>query len=231
MKIQSLLSLMTVLLLLSCSSEKKSAIDNANPDLADSTTIDKSIITDDIFAVQDLFKPENSDVVNTIAQENFELAVEKARTYLSDDQLKLTEIQKANLRYMHIYALAGLVTQNKKTHADMEELLSKYKGADIITQHLEITKGNRMPFNQIQVEQDKEGEISVTCANNDGFNIHCFVRVEMKETIDLKQHIGKSAYLCGTLKDFKLSDERVVSWIVDMNLSDGEIKILEDEFK
>lgn len=187
-------------------------------------------IVDDRFSVQDLFKKENSDVVNAIAEENFASAVKKAEQYLSDTKRVLSETQRANLKYMHIYAFAGLVIQKKRSHHDLNTLLDTYKDQYLITQHLEITKGNQMPFNQIRVEQEKKQTIEVTCANDAGVNIHCFVHVKMKEDFDLTKHIGKQGYLCGKLSQYKLSGNDVFSWIADLDLKEGSIKILEDEF-
>lgn len=182
------------------------------------------------FSIRDLFTNQTSDVVNALVQEDFESAIKKIKHYWPDDSL-LTETQKANFRYIHIYAMAGLIAQKKKVHSDLEKVLDAYKGKFIITQHLEITQGNKMPFNQIQVEQDRPDTIEITCANNKGFNIHCFVRAGLVEKFDLTNHVGKRAYVCGRLAEYKLSHQDVYSWISDLRLSEGFIKILEDEFE
>lgn len=183
------------------------------------------------FVMADLFKNENSDVVNTIVDEDFALAVKKSQHYLEDPQGKLTETQKANLRYMHIYALAGLVAAGKKTHSDIDQVLAGYRGQALVVQRLTVTEGISMPFNQIRVEQEQAHAIEVTCANDEGFNIHCFVRTAMKADVDLKKHVGQQAYLCGTLVEYKVSDNSVVSWITDFKLEGGFLKFLEDEFE
>ena len=183
------------------------------------------------FSVFDLFKPNNGDIVNTLAQEKFELALKKIKHYRSQKAAALSETQKANIRFMHIYALAGLVSEKKKTHQDLSKLLDSYKNKDLIVQHFPITTGSPMSFNQIRVEQDKKDTIELSCVNQAGINIHCFVRAEVKGNLDLKKSVGKSAYLCGKLKDYKVSPSKVFSWICDLKLSEGFIKILEDEYR
>ncbi|MCB9235574.1 MAG: hypothetical protein H6581_28215 [Bacteroidia bacterium] len=181
------------------------------------------------FQVHDLFKNESSDVVNTIGTEDFALALQKIDHYRSDPNLQLSPTQEASFRFMQIYALAGLVTQGKKTHGDLKKVLDACVGKEIITHHYEVTQGNLMPFNQVRVEQDVPGKVQITCANNEGFNIHCFVRAEMKREFPLEPQVGKRAYLAGKLKSYKLSEPTVVSWIADLELEEGFVKILEDE--
>ncbi len=183
------------------------------------------------FVMSDLFLNENSDVVNTIVDENFALAVKKCQQYLTDPKGKLSETQKANLRYMHIYAFAGLVAAGKKSHEDMSSLLVGYSGQALVVQLLTVTEGVSMPFNQIRVEQEKAHTIEVTCANDAGINIHCFARIAMKTDVDLKKRVGQQGYLSGTLKEYKVSDKEVVSWIADLQLQDGFVRFLEDEFE
>ena len=233
--------LIILILLASCGSknndsnksEAQVSTDSLTKDHSDSTNpaIEEPHSFESNFSVHDLFKTQNSDVVNAIAQEDFESAIKKIKHYWYDNESLLSETQKANFKYMHIYAMAGLVSQKKKSHSDLEKVLETYKDEFIITQHLEITQGNKMPFNQIQVEQEKQDTIKITCANNDGFNIHCFVNVGLVEKFDLTKHVRKRAYLCGRLVEYKLSNKDVYSWISNLELSDGFIKILEDEFE
>lgn len=230
-----------VLLMMSCGSKNNDSnkseyqvstdsLTNERPD-SNKKAIEEPQSFESTFSVHDLFKNQNSDVVNAIAQEDFESAIKKIKYYWPDNDSLMTETQKANLRYMHIYAMAGLVTQKKRNHSDLQKVLDTYNGEFIVTQHLEITQGNKMPFNQVQVEQEKQDTIKITCANNDGFNIHCFVSVGLLENFDLTKHVGKRAYICGRLVEYKLSNKDVYSWIADLKLSEGFIKILEDEFE
>ena len=214
-------------------SEEQVSTDSLTREHSDSTepAIYEPQPFESIFSLHDLFKNQNSDVVNAIAQEDYDSAIKKIKYYWPDNDSLMTETQKANLRYIHIYAMAGLVTQKKKKHSDLKRVLDTYKGEFIITQHLEITQGNKIPFNQLQVEQEKEDTIKITCANNDGFNIHCFVNVGLLEKFDLTSHVGKRAYLCGKLCEYELSNNDVYSWISNLKLSEGFIKILEDEFE
>lgn len=182
------------------------------------------------FDIHDLFKPENSEVVNLLAEENYAGAAQKSNQFLDATDKALTETQLANLRYMHLYATAGLATIGKKKHADVEGLLKEYQGKLLITQHLPVTSGPGQPFNQVKVEQDSPDTLSVTCANDQGFNIICFVRVAMKARPKLSAHLGKEAYFMGRLDTFKVSDQSINSWIFDMTLAEGELHILEDEF-
>ena len=182
------------------------------------------------FDIHDLFKPENSDVVNLLADENYAEAAQKATKFINATDKGLTETQLANLRYMHLYATGGLATTGKKKHKDVEALLQEYQGKLLITQHLPVTSGPGQPFNQVKVEQDSPDTLSVSCANNKGYNIICFVRVVMKARPKLSEHLGKEAYLMGRLDSFKVSNQSINSWIFDMTLADGELHILEDEF-
>ena len=98
-------------------------------------------------------------------------------------------------------------SEEKKKHAEVKKLLESYIGQTFVSQNLQITEGGGMPFNQIQLQQDTEGVISVTCTNSMGFNILCFVRVTMQEYPDLSQHLGERAYLGGKLNSFKVSSK------------------------
>lgn len=197
---------------------------------AETSAVHPASVDSSSFSIPDLFKSENSDVVNTIADENFALAEKKARKYLSSSQTGLSPTQMANLRYMHLYAMSGLATLEKKQHADVRALLEKYQGQSLITQHLPVTDQPGQPFNQIRVEQDSPDTISVTCSNREGFNIICFVRVGMKKRPDLKGLVGKRAYLMGNLESFMVSAQSINSWIFDMTLGAGELHVLGDDF-
>lgn len=220
-------------ILFSCSSNK---IENDSEKTHKDNIQSKNLKADSLgdsefdFNVRDLFKIENSDIVNAMASEDFELVLKKIDYYWTKDSASLTETQKASMRYMRIYAFAGLVYQGKKTHDEMKDLVKSFENQFLITQHLEITKGNGMPFNQIQVEQENDSIIGISCANSDGVNIHCFVNVNI-ENYDLLPNVGKRAYIGGKLTSYQVSDDEVFSWIVGMNLSEGFIKILEDEFE
>jgi len=241
--IKQIMLLNTVIILVSCGSESSQSDKNDIPNNSNSAiktqtnSVDNSTHAADSdkqfkseFSIHDLFKNESSDVVNALASEDFELVIKKITHYKNSPDLNLTETQKANFRYMHIYAFAGLVYQKKKTHEDLKSLLEEYKGQNIIARRLPVTKGIAMPFNQMQVEQENKDTIEITCANNDGFNIHCMVKARLIEEINLNEHIGKQAYLCGKLESFVLSDKTVFSWIMSITLSDGFVRILEDEF-
>ncbi|GEM_PF-3776057 len=183
------------------------------------------------FQLQDLFKSENSDVVNTIAMGNFDLAVQKANQYLNDPKLQLTATQQANLRYMHIFAMAGLVADGKRTNNDLEMVMNQYKDLHLITQHLPITKGNAMPFNQIQIEKMKRTSLDVTVTDNEGLTIHSFLRIELNNPFELNEHIGERAYISGILSATELSSPDILSWISGLTLKDAEIHILENDFE
>ena len=241
MKTHYSLRLILVLMMMSCGSNNNVSVKSKEKESsgkminADDNTITSVVENpqsfESIFSVHDLFKNQNSDVVNTIAQEDFELAIKKIKYYWPDNDSLLTETQMANLRFMHIYAMAGLVIQKKKKHSDLKIVLEMYKSEFIISKFLEITQGNKMPFNQVQVEQKKEDTIKIVCANNNRFNIHCIVYTGLLEKFNLTKHVGNQAYLCGRLVEYHLSHEDVNSWISELELSEGFVKILEDEFE
>ena len=240
MKEGILFSLLWVLFACNCQSDSSSEtdsirrIDTTSIQVLDSskTTIEQKEEVKDlisVFSINDLFKNESSDVVNTLALENFELVIKKINHYRNSKEIELSPTQKANFRFMHLYAFAGLVSQKKKTHEEMGKLLEKYIGKDIVARRYTVTKGVAMPFNQVQVEQEKKDTVEIICANNNGINIHCLVYAGMIEEINLEDNIGKQAYLCGKLERFILSDKTVVSWIASIKLSNGFVRILENE--
>lgn len=220
----------------SCGSAGTDAVkENPAPSLVDSAKAESAAVPvareeAPSMDIHDLFKSENSDVVNALADENYALAEKKAQKHLSSSNAGLTPAQLSNLRYMHLYAMSGLATMGKKRHADVRALLEKYQGQSLITQHLPVTDQPGQPFNQIRVEQDSPDTVSVTCSNAQGFNIICFVRVGMKKRPDLKGLVGKRAYLMGNLESFKVSDQSINSWIFDMTLGAGELHVLGDDF-
>ena len=129
--------------------------------------------------------------------------------------------------------LNALKTENMAQKKQIET-----QAKEILDKTAEITKLRQSGTeNQTEIEkltaklQEKTDTIELTCANNAGFNIHCFVRAQMDEDTELEQHIGKRAYLCGKLADFSVSEDNVYSWISDLTLSEGFIRILEDEFE
>ncbi|MBN2682086.1 MAG: hypothetical protein JXR58_06225 [Bacteroidales bacterium] len=226
-------ALLALNMLFSCSSSnRENGSEKSQEDTIPSQKLEADFLAGNKFdfTVKDLFKNENSDIVNPIAVEDFELALKKIDHYWTKDSTALTETQKASMRYMKIYAFAGLVYQGKKTHEEMKNLVESFENQFLITQHLEITEGNDMPFNQIQVEQENDSIIGISCANNDGVNIHCFVNVSIGN-YDLLPNVGKRAYLGGKLSSFEVSDDEVFSWIIGLKLTEGFIKFLEDEFE
>lgn len=208
------------------SASGKPLVDSAKPD---TQTVADVPFTDKTFVLNDLFLPQNSDVVNSLADENYKLAANKAEKYLAGGKVSLTETQLAGMRYMYIYSLCALVIQKNKSRDDLRTILDSYKGKGIITQHLPITEGIGTPFNQIQVEQVKKGTIRVTCTDNAGLHIHCFVSAELTVPFDLKKNLGKRAYLCGTLSEYWISAGDINSWVADLKLKNGFVKILERE--
>ncbi len=236
MKIINYLILITGLcfFVFSCSNPEDNSESNKKTDTSEvnKAKTTQNSISEDLegkFQVQDLFENEISDVINALAMEDFSLALKKTEKCLSDKNI--SETQKAALRYMHIYSVAGLVTEKKMTHDDLNKILTSYKGQYLITQNLEITKGISMPFNQLQVEKINGKKLEATCSNNAGVNIHCFINVNMKNALNLDKQLGKHGYICGKLKTFKTSENDVFSWICEIELDEGFVKILEDEYE
>ena len=208
-------------------SEQKADSLQTATDTKDTTQTNTEQENTEGFKVHDLFTSESNDVINTIAEEDYDGTLSKIAKYREG---QLTATQQAAFKYIELYATSGLISKGKKKKSDLKTLLEKYSGHWLITQNLVITPGGGMPFNQIELNQEEPMTISVSLANNDGFNILFFVHVHMKETFDLSPHLGKRGYLIGNLSEFKLSDGDINSWIAELHLSDGEVRILEDEF-
>lgn len=177
-------------------------------------------------------------LTDALTEENWDRAAFYASGFLIRLKVENDKKQMAQLRYFHLYALAGKVLKSADAKNKSEEEIA-WKELDGVVASL-IGKEFVLPprrylgdcsqsFNYICRVKDNEKAFKTTATNKNATGIHSFDYVLFDKKVDLKTYLDKQAFLGGNLKRVEFNDDMTKPWVMYLIFEKGFARIVADE--
>jgi hypothetical protein len=134
--------------------------------------------------------------------------------------------QLAQLRYFHIYALAGKSFATGQPRAELELALNSYQEKQFMMPARMILSDCRNSVNMICLAKNSSSILRVTATNKSGSAIHSFEYVEISNPFNTQANHGRQAFLSGYLKKFEINRERNKPWVIRLFFNGGDVRVI-----
>jgi hypothetical protein len=153
------------------------------------------------------------------------------------NQIKTDDEKKrlAQLRYFHLFALAGRIfqfvsagEQLKEAEAwkDLDAAIKNFTGQEFVLPPRRFLGDCSQALNFICQVKDNEKALRVTATNSEGTLIHSFEYVLFREKIDLKEFANKEIFLGGNLKRVDFNNDLTKTWAMRLFFENGFIRVI-----
>ena len=146
-----------------------------------------STVTDDDF----------QKVLVAVSNEDWDAAVALSSKFLK--QMKDDDKRLFRLRYIYLYAAAGMVTDGKMEFDDFAKSTKDFVGKEVAVPYRPITLECRGAFNFICPSNEKQDRAMVAASNKTGTSILAFEYTQLKEPFDFAHHEDEAASISGTI--------------------------------
>jgi hypothetical protein len=146
-----------------------------------------STVTDDEF----------QKVLVAVSNEDWDAAVALSSKFLK--QMKDDDKRLVRLRYIYLYAAAGMVTNGKMEFDDFAKSTKEFVGKEVECPYRPITLECRGAFNFICPSNEKQDRTTVAASNKTGTSILAFEYTQLKEPFDFAHYQDEAASIYGTI--------------------------------
>jgi hypothetical protein len=146
-----------------------------------------STVTDDDF----------QKVLVAVSNEDWDAAVALSSKFLK--QMKDDDKRLVRLRYIYLYAAAGMVTNGKMEFDHFAKSTKDFVGKEVECPYRPITLECRGAFNFICPSNEKQDRATVAASNKTGTSILAFEYTQLKEPFDFAHHQDEAASIYGTI--------------------------------
>jgi len=127
----------------------------------------------------------------------------------------------ARLRYIFLFANAGLVAQGALTTTQLKLIADSFAGKILIAPRRTILFDCEKRLNFICRVNGDSKTLRVTATNKDASVIHFFEYFDLPTEFDAQRNDRKEAFLGGSLFSFEINQNLKKDWIIRLNFSDG----------
>lgn len=146
-----------------------------------------STVTDDDF----------QKVLVAVSNEDWDNALALSSKFLK--QMKDDDKRLLRLRYIYLYAAAGMVTDGKMEFDDFTKSTKEFVGKEVECPYRSITLECRGAFNFICPSNEKHDRATVAASNKKATSILAFEYTQLKEPFDFAHHEDEVASIYGTI--------------------------------
>ena len=189
------------------------------------------------------FSPEISDkewqfMKDALQSENWESSALFASRLIERTKAENEKKQLAQLRYFYLYSLAGKVisfseagksSAEEAARQELNKAAESFIGQEIIMPPRQFLAECNQKLNYICPVKDNDNALRVTATNKEGTAIHSFEVVLFDQKIDLKEFVGKEAFLGGTLAKVELNEAASDLWIMRLSFVKGFVRVVVDK--
>ena len=172
-------------------------------------------------SVNKISDAEWNEIVKVLKAEDWDKTLILVSESLKKLKIDNENKQLARLRYFHLYALAGKVTENKLIYAELEKVADTYIGQDFLMPSREIAANCTKKLNYICPVSDNEKVLRVTAINKAAIAILSFEYVHLSNKFDVTANNGKQVFLGGKLKTIQFNPDRSQDWIMRLYFENG----------
>lgn len=159
------------------------------------------------------------------------LSAKHLATLTSDNEKK----QLAQLRYLHLFALAGKVlaandmnnaADAEKAWAEIDLALGKFVNKEIMLPPRPFAKECAKKLNVVCVAADTPNTMRATSTNREGSAIHSFDYVAFENPIDIKEFDGRNVFLGGVLQRAEMNEDKTKPWVLRLVIKNGSLRVV-----
>jgi len=179
----------------------------------------------------DLTDKQWQDLFAALGSEDWNKAFQLSDGYLKflkdDDSAKSI----ANLRYMHLLAAAGRVSEGNMTYDDFEKVANPLVGKKLVFPFRTIsTACNGLEFNYI-CPRDSKNKVMTTATNKTATTILAFEYTDLKADFDFERNDGQPGAVVGTVRSIVPNPNKSRALIMRIFITDGYIILKEPQPK
>ena len=174
-----------------------------------------STVTDDDF----------QKVLVAVSNEDWDAAVALSSKFLkqmTDDDKRLVR-----LRYIYLYATAGMVTNGKMEFDDFAKSTKEFVGKEVEFPYRPIALECRGAMNFICPSSEKRDRATVAATNKTGTSILAFEYTQLKEPFDFAHHENEAASISGTIDSIVPNPNKSRFLVMRLFISNGVIHLEE----
>jgi len=136
-------------------------------------------------------------VLVAVSNEDWDNAVALSSKFMK--QMKDDDKRLVRLRYIYLYAAAGMVTNGKMEFDDFAKSTKELVGKQVEFPYRPITLECRGAFNFICPSNEKQDRATVAASNKTGTSILAFEYTQLKASFDFAHHEDEAASISGTI--------------------------------
>lgn len=172
-----------------------------------------SIVTDDDF----------QKVLVAVTNEDWEGAVALSSKFLK--QMEDDDKRLVRLRYIYLYAAAGMVTNGKMEFDDFAKSTKEFVGKEVECPYRPITLKCPGPFNSICPASEKKDRVRVAASDKTGTSILAFEYTQLKEPFDFAHHEDEAASIYGTIEAIVPNPNKSRFLVMRLFIANGVIRV------
>jgi hypothetical protein len=172
-----------------------------------------STVTDDDF----------QKVLVAVSNEDWDNAVALSSKFLK--QMKNDDKRLVRLRYIYLYAAAGMVTDGKMEFDDFAKSTKELVGKEVEFPYRPITLECRGAFNFICPSNEKQDRATVAASNKTGTSILAFEYTQLKDRFDFAQHEGEAASISGAIDAIAPNPNKSRFLVMRLFITNGSINL------
>jgi hypothetical protein len=151
----------------------------------------------------------------------FGLSTKLLREMKQDDEAK----RLPRLRYIHLYAAAGRVTEDRMSFEELEQALKDFTGKEVEMPYREITLECKGALNFICPADGAKDRLFVGASNKSGTSILAFEYIQLKEAFDAAKHEGEPASVGGIIQRIAPNPNKSRAIVMRIYVAEGYVKL------
>jgi len=165
------------------------------------------------------------DLLSALGNEDWDAAFNLSTKLLKQIKEDDKEKMLARLRYIHMYAAAGRVTEGRMSFEELEKALEGFTGKEVVMPYREIARECRGALNFICPSDGAKDKLFVSTTNQTGTSILAFEYIQLKEAFDVARHEGKQASIGGTIQRIAPNPNKSRAIVMRVYITEGYINL------
>jgi hypothetical protein len=178
---------------------------------------------------------EWKQMARAFEREDWALAASLSANHLSELATENEKKQLAQLRYLHLFALAGKViranefgstTEAEKVRTEINLAVAKFVNKEILLPARPFAKECAKKLNVICPAAETPNMLRTTATNREGSAIHSFDYVAFDKTVDIKEFDGRNVFMGGVLLRVEFNEDKTKPWVLRVVIKDGNLRVV-----
>jgi len=185
--------------------------------------------------VSEISDAEWSALAAALAREDWKQSAALAAQHLQSLRTENDKKQLAQLRYIHLYSLAGQIlsynsvgnaTDAERAWTELDKVLGTYVNQEFVLPPRLFTTDCEKKLNVICQVKETPNAFRTTATNKEGSGIHSFDYVQFDQAIDIKEFDGKQTFLGGILRRVEYNEDKSKPWILRLFFNKGFLTVV-----